>query len=234
MDHVNLANQGGYAMFQFHTFDTLIVIERKIFSGECLQRSFAAVGVKYQVVFLDDVAQAAGFLQKKSARNVVLLSDFLYLDVYLAVEALRTFDPEVRIVLLEKIPRVSSTFVADRQGLQGYWTCDDPFEDLADGLERVFAGKCLLGPSAAYLLTQSGDRLIHRDGLPHCGLGDLRPRELTCLVSIVQYREVNRCAREMGIARRTVENYIHRIKRKLDAHTLADLVFLAHAYNIMD
>lgn len=109
----------------------------------------------------------------------------------------------------------------------GYFTQDDSFETLVDGVRRVAHGDSAFSPAAE-------PHLVHVCGRPHWkapsgsdGLVRLTRRELEVLVLLAQGLTVKQCAEQLQVSASTADNHKSRLMAKLDLHKVVDLVHLA-------
>jgi len=92
---------------------------------------------------------------------------------------------------------------------------DDAFEDLAQAVRAVIAGRKFLSPTIAgevVLATQDSAG------------GALTPREIEVLSLIARGETGNEIAKRLGLSAKTVEAHRARIRDKLGAASTADLV----------
>jgi len=114
-----------------------------------------------------------------------------------------------------------------RLGAQGYWTKHATFDEILAAVLRIGAGHTAFCSAAEqYLIhTKSGPRFEP----PATGtlLEKLTPRELEVLLHLADGLTVRRCAERMNLSESTVDNHKWRLMRKLDVHSVVELVRLA-------
>lgn len=212
---------------------TLIIVEKKPMQEFCWKSAFLSVRPYFQVHPVCEVASAVPLLRIESG-NTVILAGLTYVNTYISAGEIRIHDPDARIVVLDKFARPGGAFAVSRLQLHGYWTQDDRFEAMVDGIMEVVVGRRSLSPSASHLLHHRKERLVYRDDIPHFGFGDLSKREMECFAFMVKYRNASRCADAMHISLYTVRSHLRNIKRKLELHDTADLVAFAHTFEVID
>jgi DNA-binding NarL/FixJ family response regulator len=108
-----------------------------------------------------------------------------------------------------------------RAGASSFALKTQPVPEILDAVQATLSGGRYLCPS----MREAVEHLLGQDGkLP---LESLTPREREVFEMLVAGSSNERAAHSLGIASRTVETHRQRIMRKLDAHSMADLVRLA-------
>lgn len=109
----------------------------------------------------------------------------------------------------------------------GYFTLEDSFEKLLDGVCAVASGRRAFSPEAE-------SRLINDDGNVRCrcssrrsGLPRLTRREAEMLVLLVRGMTIKQCAAELHISASTADNHKSHLMAKLNVHKVVDLVRIA-------
>jgi DNA-binding NarL/FixJ family response regulator len=132
-----------------------------------------------------------------------------------------------RILFLDEVVRQDHIRAAVRVGAQGYWTKHATFDEILAAVLRVRSGHTAFCPAAEQYLarTESGPRFDPpATGSP---LERLTPREREILLHLTDGLTVRRCAERMKLSESTVDNHKWRLMRKLDVHSVVELVRLA-------
>lgn len=160
-------------------------------------------------------------------------SDVVILDLSLprmsgaeVLRRLRERWPELPIILLSMYPEDNYAIHLLKEGASAYLSKDRPPEDLIAAIRKVVRGGTYLTDTIAEQALRTGN---HEGDPPHLRLS---PREQEVFRLIVQGRSVSEIAAEMDLNVSTISNHLRRIKEKLDARTIADIVGYAHRVGI--
>lgn len=121
--------------------------------------------------------------------------------------------PETQVVMLtaRRAPELARRAIA--QGVKAIVLKDDAFDDLLHAIRAVVAGRQFVSAALA------GDLLGDGGSAP-----SLSAREIEVLRLVSQGLTNAQVGTALSIAAKTVDNHRTRIMRKLDAHSVADLV----------
>lgn len=135
---------------------------------------------------------------------------------------LRARRPGLPIVILSMYPEDQYALHLLREGASAYLSKDRPTEDLLAALRKVSRGGTYLTDTMA---EQALRPVATAGGMPH---ERLSPREREVFLLILQGRSVSEIAAEIDLNISTVSNHLRRIKEKLSARTIAEVVSYAH------
>ena len=150
----------------------------------------------------------------KAAKPDVVLMDLAMpgTDGVQAIEGMRAFDPEARVVVLTAYDTDERILRAVEAGARGYLVKGAPRDDIFRAVRVVNLGGSLLEPAVAgKLLNRVGD--ILRGGAPE---EELTPREQDVLNLMARGFRNKEIAFELHITERTVKFHANAIYRKLD------------------
>ncbi|XUM19614.1 response regulator transcription factor [Bradyrhizobium oligotrophicum S58] len=137
------------------------------------------------------------------------------------IERMRSHDPHARILVfsMHADPRIVRSAID--AGASGYLLKDAPPHELPKALEQVRAGGTYLDPQLATRIA-----LLRADpgGM---AAPALTPRERQALALLAQAKSYQVIADHLGISYKTVINLTYRLRQKLGARSLPDLVRLA-------
>jgi len=159
-----------------------------------------------------DGAQAIAIY--KAAKPDVVLMDLAMpgTDGVQAIEGMRAFDPDARVVVLTAYDTDERILRAVEAGARGYLLKGAPRDDIFRAVRVVNLGGSLLEPAVAgKLLNRVGD--ILRGGAPE---EELTPREQDVLNLMARGFRNKEIAFELHITERTVKFHANAIYRKLD------------------
>ncbi|HBT76946.1 MAG TPA: hypothetical protein DEB39_08470 [Planctomycetaceae bacterium] len=211
----------------------LIIIEPRALLAECFMKAIANDAPHREILTVSSISEVLPLLHRDK-QDIILLSGHSFTKTRIAIEAIRGVNPKARFILLDESPRSGGSLAAVRTSSHGYWTYYDSMENLIRGIERAIDGFCTLSPLAEHLLTSVGDCLHHHEHAPHPGLRKLTEREFECLLQLIRLRDLKQCAENMGICPRTVENFKHKIMKKLKTRSWADLVHFGHTHALVE
>jgi len=114
-----------------------------------------------------------------------------------------------------------------RVGARGYWTKHATFDQILAAVLRIRSGQAAFCPAAQQHLVPTKSGLRFDPPATGSPLEKLSPRELEVLLHLADGLSVRRCAERMNLAESTVDNHKSRLMRKLDVHSVVELVRLA-------
>ncbi len=144
------------------------------------------------------------------------------------IERLKAIDPEARILVLSMHDDPMHVTRALQAGAIGYVTKNAQPGEIIDAVRRVARGRTYVEHAIAEELVFSS---IHPQPLP---LTDLSTREIEVLRLLAQGRRLSEIAETVGISQKTAANSCSRIKSKLGAASIADLIRIALRSGLID
>jgi DNA-binding NarL/FixJ family response regulator len=186
-------------------------------------RDFLAGLPRYAVVG-DARTARAGLEVIETARPDIVLMDIAMpgMDGVVATREILRRLPRTRVIILTAHHQIHDVLDALQAGASGYVLKADPPETLLQALDHAACGLPYLGPTlAARLAAVDTSRVTGR-----C-LEALSEREREIFRLAADCSTAAEIARELCLARKTVDTHLHRINRKLGLHDRAQLVRLA-------
>jgi two-component system, NarL family, invasion response regulator UvrY len=160
--------------------------------------------------------------------------DVLVLDLSLpglsGLEILRRLGdeaPRVTVVVLTMYPEDHFASSLIRQGAGAYITKSGSPDELVKAIRVVSEGRIYLTPKMR-AIEEAGRG---EGGPPH---ERLSPRENQVFMSLIAGNTVSETAHSLDLAVSTVSTLVSRIREKLDAGSVADLVLYAHRVGLLD
>lgn len=155
--------------------------------------------------------------------------DLLILDLSLpkvngmeVMQRLRAELPRLRIVVLSMYPEDQYGLRLIQQGAAAYLSKDLDATDLLQALRVVAAGGTYLSPGLTEQIRRSGPE---GGRPPHT---QLTAREHQVFTLLFQGRTVSEIAAELDLSASTVSNHVAKIKDKLGARSIGEIVSYAH------
>jgi DNA-binding NarL/FixJ family response regulator len=142
--------------------------------------------------------------------------------VALAEELLRQ-RPGARVMLLTQGAQRHHVQRALGAGVHGYALKAQPFVDVAAAIRQVARGERYLAPGLAPFADGAGRRRAVADD----PCGQLSPREREVFFLLVRGFDNRYIAARLGVTTKTVETHRAHLFRKLEAHSVADLLRFA-------
>lgn len=153
--------------------------------------------------------------------------DLLVLDLSLpkvsGIEVLRRIRqdlPKLRVVILSMYPEDQYGLRLLKEGAAAYLSKDKNVDELLLALRAVASGGTYLSGSLAEQMRQ-GDRTMSAHSR-------LSAREHQVFTLLIQGRTVSDIASELNLSVSTVSNHLAKVKEKLNARTVSDIVSYAH------
>ncbi len=161
--------------------------------------------------------------------------DLLILDLSLprvngpeVLRRLRQMRPSLPVLVLSMYPEDQYAIALVRSGAAGYLCKDRPSHELLEAIRKVAAGKAYFTETIAqqFLATPTPS-----DEPPHA---KLTAREHQVFTLIIQGRTSSEIAAELDLTAGTVSNHLAKIKEKLSAHSVAEIVRYAYRAGLID
>ena len=186
-------------------------------------RQFLARSEDYEVVGEADAARACFNLVEATRPDVVLMDLILRgMDGVLATREILRRQPGARVIVLSAHDEIRDVIDAFDAGAAGYVLKADASETLLEALATVARGVRYVAPTLAPALAAAEKRQTTADVLD-----SLSEREREIFRLAADCHTSNEIARELCLARKTVDTHINRIHRKLGLRDRAELVRLA-------
>lgn len=150
------------------------------------------------------------------------------IDGFQVLERLRTLNLSLKILVLTS---QSSSHFAQRckqAGADGFVTKSDDMSELLDAIKMVMRGYSFF-PQSTYQSYEQTDSYHDDDSL----LEQLSDRELSVLVSIGKGMGNKQIGEQLLLSEKTISTYKHRLKQKLNAQSLIDLIDFARRNNLI-
>ena len=147
------------------------------------------------------------------------------MDGIVATREIRRRVP-ARVVVLSAHRQIHDVIDALNAGAVGYVLKGDPPETLAEALRLAAHGDTFVSPSIVGCLAAA--RRAHRDALD---ILSNREREVFRLAA--DCRTAPEIARDLCVARKTIDTHLNRINRKLGLRNMAELVRLAASLGML-
>lgn len=145
-----------------------------------------------------------------------------------AIEHIRGFDAQARILVFTMHGRAPYALQAFRAGAKGYVTKSSPSDLLISAVRSVAEGRVALCPEISEVLAL--DR-VHEEGK---GLEGLSPREFEILRMILDAKSTDDIASALNVSRKTAANYHYSIKSKLGVASDIELLYLGLQHGLVD
>jgi DNA-binding NarL/FixJ family response regulator len=193
-------------------------------------RQILATAPGYELVGEASTARAAFKVIEAVEPDVVLMDIALPgMDGVVATREIRRRAPSVRVLIMSAHDQVHDVLDAMNAGAAGYALKSDGPEALVQALKQVARGERYVAPAvAARLSTYEARRRRATDVL-----GVLSEREREVFRLAADCRIAREIARELCIARKTVDTHLNRINRKLGLRNLAELVRLGASLGLV-
>jgi two-component system, NarL family, invasion response regulator UvrY len=137
-----------------------------------------------------------------------------------AIEHIRKFDAEARILVFSMHSGAPYALQAFRAGAKGYVTKSSPPEFLVSAVRSVAEGQVAICPEISEVL--AFDRLQAEKE----GIEALSPREFEIFRMILHAKSTDEIAAALNVSRKTAANYHYSIKSKLGASSDIELLYL--------
>jgi len=140
-----------------------------------------------------------------------------------ATRALKAKLPEVKVLVLSMYDDEEHVQSLLASGASGYMLKKATSDELVRALREVVAGGIPLDPSVAAKVVKDYVRRVQGEEEPSQS-PELTPRELEVLKLIAQGLSNQAIAEQLGLSRKTVDVHRANLMRKLDLHTVTELV----------
>jgi DNA-binding NarL/FixJ family response regulator len=178
----------------------------------------------YDVIGEASCAREAFKLIDATSPDLVLMGIAMPgMDGIIATREIRRRAPDVRVLIFSAFDEVSEVMDALDAGAGGYVLKSDDTDVLLEALQQVGRGQRFLAPRVATLVA---DAAAAGRGSTE-GLGVLSEREREVFRLAADGRPNSEIARDLCLARKTVDTHLNRINRKLQLRNRAELVRFA-------
>jgi DNA-binding NarL/FixJ family response regulator len=144
------------------------------------------------------------------------------------LKRIKEMRPSLNILVLTMYPEDQYAVALLRNGASAYLCKDRPSTELLEAIRRVAAGGTYFTETLAQRLVASDDK---KDAPPHAAL---TAREHQVFTLLIQGRTGAEIAAELDLTAGTVSNHVAKIKEKLGAHSLAEIVRYAYRAGLID
>ncbi len=148
-----------------------------------------------------------------------------------ATPLIRKSSPETKVIALTVHNSKEYVFQILRMGANGYVLKDTSPEELVRAIESVARGEAFFSPSVSRILLN--DFVQAPVAAASNEKGSLSERERQVLQAIAQGSTSKEVASRLKLSVRTVETYRVRLKRKLNARNVAELLKHAREQNLL-
>jgi DNA-binding NarL/FixJ family response regulator len=144
------------------------------------------------------------------------------------LKRLRASRPSLPVLVLTMYPEDQYAVALLRNGASAYLCKDRPSHELLDAIRKVASGKTYFTETIAQRFLASPEESSQP------AHAKLTAREHQLFTLIIQGRSSSEIAAELDLTASTVSNHLAKIKEKLDAHSLADIVRYAYRAGLID
>jgi two-component system invasion response regulator UvrY len=145
-----------------------------------------------------------------------------------AIEHIRKFDADARILVFTMHSGAPYALQAFRAGAKGYVTKSSPPELLVSAVRSVADGQVAICPEI------SEELAIDRVQDECKGIQGLSPREFEILRMILNAKSTDEIASALNVSRKTAANYHYSIKAKLGASSDIELLHLGLRHGLVE
>jgi DNA-binding NarL/FixJ family response regulator len=129
--------------------------------------------------------------------------------------------PSVKIVILTMHEEEEYTLKMIRVGVSGYMLKDSAAREVIDAIRNAFAGKAFFSPQVSKILAESYRDVTTSEDDPYERLND---REREILQLIVEGNTNKEIAGTLFLSPKTVDNHRTNLMKKLNVHSVSELV----------
>jgi two-component system invasion response regulator UvrY len=145
-----------------------------------------------------------------------------------AIEHIRKFDAEARILVFTMHSGTPYALQAFRAGAKGYVTKSSPPDLLVSAVRSVADGQLAICPEIGEVLAL--DRVQEESD----GIEGLSPREFEIFRMILAAKSTDEIASALNVSRKTAANYHYAIKAKLGASSDIELLYLGLRHGLIE
>jgi two-component system, NarL family, response regulator NreC len=138
--------------------------------------------------------------------------------------------PEIKIVILTMHEEEEYTLKMIRIGVSGYLLKDSAARDVIDAIRNAFLGKAFFSPQVSKILAESYRDVTASEDDPYERLND---REREILQLILEGNTNKEIAGTLFLSPKTVDNHRTNLMKKLNVHSVSELVLWAAKKGIL-
>jgi len=211
----------------------LLLDEHALFCAGMVELFRAAEGIG-EVAAATDVERGVQLAERFAPDVVSIAPQLNGTGPVEAARRVRACCPAAKLMFLDDSVRWFHVRAALEAGAAGYWTKRHRFEEIVTAVGRLAEGRTAFCPTVERYLASTGGSVRFLPASGGALLARLTARELQVLVSLAQGLTVKQCARQMQLARSTVDNHKSRLMKKLGVHKAVDLAVLAVREGLLD
>lgn len=136
-------------------------------------------------------------------------------------------EPEIGIMVFTIHDTEQSLRMAAEAGVRGYVLKSDPEDIVIECVQKICDGGVYFSSSIAQVIMASPASAIGQRRPSSTELSSLTPRQLEVLRLLARGKTNKEIARDLGISSRTVDAHRTHLKKRLNVHSLSELVILA-------
>lgn len=213
----------------------LIVDDHPLFR-EGLKAIIARNNTRYEVVGETGTGHQ-GLQMAKDLKPDLVLVDISLPDqtgLELTREILK-FSANIRILIVSAHSKIDYIVRAFQAGAYGYIVKETALDKLLDGIDCVLNGNYFMDTSVSHQVVKKlSGMATEKKIVPGSSYGALSPREQEILILLAEGMPTNKVAEKLFISPKTVENHRSSIMRKLELHSIQDLIRYAAKTGLID
>ncbi|MGL6226254.1 MAG: helix-turn-helix domain-containing protein [Thermoguttaceae bacterium] len=210
----------------------LVIIESRRLITDTLKAAFLQNNQFSSVFVADSGPDALRFVQRE--RSVIyLICGQSYPSARQITRVIQQTQSDCTLVLLDHLSRQTVPLLARKTEIHGYWTYDDTVNAIATGLIEAANRRKSLSPLVKEKIRHENGRIV-LNGIPVHDLDLLTDREMQLLQRIAKGYSLDDCALLLGIARKSVQNLLERLMRKLNIHSNVQLLWCAIRHGLTE
>ncbi len=207
----------------------ILLVDDHAIMREGLKRILAPVADMAIVADVGDGHQALALIRQGVCDMAVVDISMPAMNGMDLIKRVKDVAPVVRVLVLSMHKEDQFAMRALRAGASGYLTKESASDRLVEAIRKVASGGMYVSPPLAEKMAFELNR--HREKLPHERLSD---REFEVLRMIVEGKSVNQIADALSLSAKTISTHKARLMRKMDLHSVVELVHYALQHRLFE
>jgi len=207
----------------------ILLVDDHAIMREGLKRILAPVADMAIVADVGDGHQALALIRQGACDMAVVDISMPAMNGMELIKRIKDEAPAVRVLVLSMHKEDQFAMRALRAGASGYLTKEGASDRLVEAIRKVAGGGMYVSPALAEKMAFELNR--HSEKLPHERLSD---REFEVLRMIVEDQSVNQIADALSLSAKTISTHKARLMRKMELHSVVELVHYALQHRLFE
>ncbi|MGL6196654.1 MAG: helix-turn-helix transcriptional regulator [Thermoguttaceae bacterium] len=213
--------------------EKLVIVEPRKLLGYAIRAFLIDEGTFSSIKVVQSSSEAISYAGK-NANIFFLISGPSHLRVKQIVKEIRVVFPDSVLVIMEDQLRSGGALLFNDIQADGYWTFYDSPKKVVRGLIEAACRRESISPRALNRIKNTEHGIALSSKQESQALFKLSKREMELFMLLAQGKDLKICSLEMRIAEKSTRNLLDRLMKKLNVHSLVDLLWKTIDYGLVN